>query len=218
MKVLVTGGAGMLGRSLVPALVGADHDVTVTDIDLSAPTPWGQSGPVITELDVRERSSIADAFADVRPDLVVHLAAGTSLEFADANEDATYLTNTIATKYVALAARKHDAAMVYISTAGVFDGTKPSEVYNEYDQPNPLNVYGQTKYLGELMVKEFLERHYIIRAGWMVGGGRSKDHKFVAQMLQQIRDGKKTLYAVGDKLGTPTYTPEIGRASCRERV
>ena len=211
MKVLVTGGAGMLGRSLVPALVGADHDVTVTDIDLSAPTPWGQSGPVITELDVRERSSIADAFADVRPDLVVHLAAGTSLEFADANEDATYLTNTIATKYVALAARKHDAAMVYISTAGVFDGTKPSEVYNEYDQPNPLNVYGRTKYLGELMVKEFLERHYIIRAGWMVGGGRSKDHKFVAQMLQQIRDGKKTLYAVGDKLGTPTYTPDFAR-------
>ena len=75
MKVLVTGGAGMLGRSLVPALVGADHDVTVTDIYLSAPTPWGQSGPVITELDVRERSSIADAFADVRPDLVVHLLA-----------------------------------------------------------------------------------------------------------------------------------------------
>lgn len=130
----------------------------------------GAERPGHHRIDVRERSSIADAFADVRPDLVVHLAAGTSLEFADANEDATYLTNTIATKYVALAARKHDAAMVYISTAGVFDGTKPSEVYNEYDQPNPLNVYGQTKYLGELMVKEFLERHYIIRAGWMVGG------------------------------------------------
>ncbi|MCB1028476.1 MAG: SDR family oxidoreductase, partial [Microthrixaceae bacterium] len=201
----------MLGRSLVPALVGAAHDVTVTDIDLSTPAPWGPRGPVISKLDVRERDSVAEAFQSLRPDLVVHLAAGTSLEYADAHEDETYLTNTIATKYVTLQARQHDAAMVYISTAGVFDGTKPSEVYNEYDQPNPLNVYGQTKYFGELVVKEFLERHFIIRAGWMVGGGRSKDHKFVAQILQQIRDGKKTLYAVGDKLGTPTYTPDFAR-------
>ena len=211
MKVLVTGGAGMLGRSLVPALVGAHHEVTVTDIDLSNPAPWGPGGPVIAELDVREWAALADAFAAIRPELVVHLAAGTSLEFADANEDATYLTNTIATKYIALQARKHGAAMVYISTAGVFDGTKPSEVYTEYDEPNPLNVYGQTKYYGELIVKEFVDRHFIIRAGWMVGGGRSKDHKFVAQMLQQIRDGKTTLHAVGDKLGTPTYTPDFAR-------
>lgn len=211
MKVLVTGGAGMLGRSLVPALIGANHDVSVTDIDLTVPNPWGAHGPVIAKVDVRDRVALADAFRAISPDLVVHLAAGTSLEFADANEDATYLTNTIATKYVALLAREHDAAMVYISTAGVFDGTKPSEIYNEYDQPNPLNVYGQTKYFGELIVKEFVERHFIIRAGWMVGGGRSKDHKFVAQILDQIRSGKTTLHAVGDKLGTPTYTPDFAR-------
>jgi dTDP-4-dehydrorhamnose reductase len=201
----------MLGSSLVPALLGAGHEVNATDIDLSNPTPWGPTGAVITDLDVRERDPLADAFTAVRPELVVHLAAETSLEYADANVDATYLTNTTATKYVALQARKHDAAMVYISTAGIFDGTKPSEVYDEYDQPNPLNVYGQTKYYGELNVQQFLDRYFIIRAGWMVGGGRSKDHKFVARILQQIRDGKKTLYAVGDKLGTPTYTPDFAR-------
>lgn len=211
MRVLVTGGAGMLGSSLVPALLGAGNEVTVTDIDLSNPTPWGPDGPVIAELDVREPDPLADAFAALRPELVVHLAAETSLEYSDANVDATYLTNTIATKYVALQARKYDAAMVYISTAGIFDGTKPSEVYHEYDQPNPLNVYGQTKYYGELIVQQFVERHFVIRAGWMVGGGRSKDHKFVARILQQIRDGKKTLHAVGDKLGTPTYTPDFAR-------
>jgi dTDP-4-dehydrorhamnose reductase len=201
----------MLGSSLVPALVGAGHEVTVTDIDLSNPQPWGSDMPTIGDLDVRERDEVAAAMDQVRPELVVHLAAETSLEWSDANVDATYLTNTTATKYVALQARKHDAAMVYISTAGVFDGTKPSEVYTEYDQPNPLNVYGATKYYGELMVKEFTEKHYIIRAGWMVGGGRSKDHKFVSRILSQIRDGKKTLHAVGDKLGTPTYTPDFAR-------
>ncbi|MEZ5322782.1 MAG: NAD(P)-dependent oxidoreductase [Microthrixaceae bacterium] len=211
MKVLVTGGAGMLGSSLVPALVGAGHDVTVTDIDLSNTTPWGPDGAVIGELDVRDRDGVSRTVERLAPDLVVHLAAETSLEYSDLNVDATYLTNTVATKYVALAARKVDAAMVYISTAGVFDGTKPSKVYDEYDQPNPLNVYGATKYYGELVVKQFVDRHYIIRAGWMVGGGRSKDHKFVSRILQQIRDGKKTLHAVGDKLGTPTYTPDFAR-------
>jgi len=206
VKVLVTGGAGMLGSSLVPALVSAGHEVTVTDIDLSNTTPWGPTGPTIGELDVRRRDDVAAAVRSLEPGLVVHLAAETSLEYSDDNVDATYLTNTTATKYVALAAQRQGAAMVYISTAGVFDGTKPSEVYTEYDQPNPLNVYGATKYYGELVVKEFVERHYIIRAGWMVGGGRSKDHKFVARILQQT-----TLHAVGDKLGTPTYTPDFAR-------
>ena len=211
MKVLVTGGAGMLGSSLVPALAGAGHDVTVTDKNVSNPTPWGDGGPVIEKLDVRERDAVNEAVDSLRPDLVVHLAAETSLEWSDLNVDATYTTNTIATKYVALAARRVDAAMVYISTAGVFDGEKPSKVYDEYDQPNPLNVYGATKYYGELMVKQFVPRHYIIRAGWMVGGGQAKDHKFVARMLQQIREGRTTLHAVGDKLGTPTYTPDFAR-------
>lgn len=201
----------MLGSSLVPALVGAGHDVTVTDIDLSNPQPWGPGMPTIQDLDVRDRDEVAAAMDKVRPELVVHLAAETSLEWSDANVDATYLTNTIATKYVALQARKYDVPIVYISTAGVFDGTKPSEVYDEYDQPNPLNVYGATKYYGELMVKEFTEKHYIIRAGWMVGGGRAKDHKFVSRILSQIRDGKKVLHAVGDKLGTPTYTPDFAK-------
>ncbi|KAA0234415.1 MAG: dTDP-4-dehydrorhamnose reductase [Acidimicrobiales bacterium] len=211
MKMLVTGGAGMLGSSLVPALVGAGHELTVTDIDLSNPAPWGPQMPVIGELDVRDRYAVADAFDQVNPDAVVHLAAETSLEFSDDNPDHAYLTNTIATKYVTLQCKKHDVPLTYISTAGVFDGEKPSEVYTEYDQPNPLNVYGDSKYRGEIVVRDFLDKFYIIRAGWMVGGGRTKDHKFVARMLNQIRDGKKTLHAVGDKLGTPTYTPDFAR-------
>ncbi|MBS1839083.1 MAG: NAD(P)-dependent oxidoreductase, partial [Actinobacteria bacterium] len=75
----------MLGRSLVPALVGAGHEVTVTDIDLSNPTPWGPSGPTIQDLDVRQRDDVAAAVSKVEPELIVHLAAETSLEYADAN-------------------------------------------------------------------------------------------------------------------------------------
>ena len=210
MKILVTGAAGMLGSGLVPELVRAGHDVVATDIDLSVRNPWGPLGPTLGELDVRSWDAVKDAFAGVRPELVCHLAAETSLEYSDANEEHAYATNTLATKFVALECRRAAVPMVYISTAGVFDGNKRG-AYHEWDDPNPLNVYGKTKYEGELMVERFAPEHYIVRAGWMVGGGARKDHKFVAKILRQIRDGRSTLYAVGDKLGTPTYVPDFAK-------
>ncbi len=208
MRILITGGAGMLGSSLVPALAQARHELVVTDIDLSNRQPWGTMGPTIGRLDVRSRDDIADAFEQVRPQFVMHLAAETSLEISDADPDHGFLTNAIATKYMALACRKAEVPMVYISTAGVFDGTKTG-AYNEFDAPNPLNVYGESKYEGEQFVRNLLDEYYIIRAGWMVGGGPRKDHKFVARILQQIREGRSVIHAVGDKLGTPTYTPDF---------
>ena len=210
MTTLITGAAGMLGSSLVPALVGHGHDVVVTDIDLTNPTPWGEGGPKLGELDVRNRDAVQEAFAKVKPDFLVHLAAETELELSDADQDHAYLTNTIATKYLAIEAGQADIPIVYISTAGVFDGVKETP-YTEFDAPNPINTYGASKFEGEKYVRDFCNRYFVIRAGWMVGGGAGKDHKFVAKMLNQLRDGKTTLHAVGDKLGTPTYTPDFAR-------
>lgn len=198
----------MLGSSLVPALVGAGHEVVVTDIDLGTPRPWGAVGPTICHLDVRDRDQVDAAIDAVRPDMVLHLAAETSLEVSDADQDHAYLTNTIATKYVALKCRRVGATMVYISTAGVFDGTKVGP-YTEFDAPNPINTYGDSKYEGERFVRDLLDDYFVIRAGWMVGGGPRKDHKFVAKILDQLREGRTTIHAVTDKLGTPTYTPDF---------
>ncbi len=210
MKILATGTAGMLGSSLVPALIAAGHIVTATDVNVSDRHPWGVAGPELQLLDVRERDDVRDAITSVRPDMVVHLAAETDLELSDANPDHAYLTNTVATKYVALQCRRVGIPMTYISTAGVFDGKK-SEPYTEFDTANPLNTYGASKYEGELIVEKLVEQHYIIRAGWMVGGGSKKDHKFVSRILRQLRDGATTIYAVTDKLGTPTYTPDFAK-------
>src|SRR5262249_43766606 len=102
MKILATGAAGMLGTSLVPTFVTAGHDVVATDIDLTNPTPWGPGAPTIDWLDVRDRSAIKAAFESVQPDLLLHLAAETSLEASDADPDHAFLTNTVATKYLAL--------------------------------------------------------------------------------------------------------------------
>ncbi|WP_089155518.1 SDR family oxidoreductase [Micromonospora sp. NBS 11-29] len=210
MKILATGTAGMLGSALVPALVRAGHDVVATDIDLSDTHPWPGVGPRLRWLDVRDRSAVRNAVRQCEPDLVLHLAAETSLEDSDADPDHAYLTNTIATKYVALEARRAGVPMTYVSTAGVFDGTKTTP-YTEFDTPNPLNTYGASKYEGELMVRQFVDEHYIVRAGWMVGGGRRKDHKFVSRIVNQLRDGATTIHAVTDKLGTPTYAPDFAR-------
>jgi dTDP-4-dehydrorhamnose reductase len=210
MKILVTGAAGMLGSGLVPALVRVGNDVVATDIQLSTPRPWGRNGPPLRHLDVRRWAEVKDAVLTVRPELVCHLAAETDLEYSDAHEEHAYATNTLATKFVALECRRAGVPMVYISTAGIFDGTKQG-AYHEWDPPNPLNVYGKTKYEGELMVERFAAEHYIIRAGWMVGGGARTDHKFVAKILRQVREGRRTLHAVSDKLGTPTYVPDFAR-------
>lgn len=212
MKTLFTGAAGMLGSALVPAFVAAGHDVTATDIDVSNPTPWLNDGLglPLRRLDVRDRVEVGAAVREAQPDVVLHLAAETSLEVSDADPDHAFLTNTIATRYVALACRQARVPMVYISTAGVFDGTSAA-AYTEFDKPNPINTYGASKYEGERIVKELLAEYYIVRAGWMVGGGPGKDHKFVSMMVNQIDAGAERLHVVGDKFGTPTYTIDFAR-------
>lgn len=210
MRMLITGGAGMLGTCLVPVLARAGHELVVTDIDLSQTRPWGAQGPTVGYLDVRARADVDGAVGALRPDLVLHLAAETSLEVCEDDPDHGWLTNAIATKYVALACRRAHVPMVYISTAGVFDGRK-TEPYTEFDTPNPINVYGASKLEGEHFVESLVEEHYILRAGWMVGGGPAKDHKFVARILQQLSEGRTVLHAVDDKLGTPTYAPDFAK-------
>jgi dTDP-4-dehydrorhamnose reductase len=210
VRILITGAAGMLGSGLVPELIAQGHDVVATDIDLRVDRPWGESGPQIGLLDVRDGEAVRRALDTVEPDLVAHLAAETDLERSELDPDHAWQTNAIATKHVALATRDRRIPVAYISTAGVFNGAK-DEPYTEYDDPDPLMVYGRSKLEGERYIQWFAHEWYVIRAGWMVGGGARKDHKFVARMLDQIRAGATVLHAVDDKLGTPTYVPDFAR-------
>jgi dTDP-4-dehydrorhamnose reductase len=203
----------MLGSALVPALVEAGHSVTATDKRIDELKPWGPNGPPLGRLDVRSRAEVTAWCARVEPEFIVHLAAETDLETCESDPDAAFFTNALGTKHVVLASRDLGVPVAYVSTAGVFDGRKESP-YIEYDQPAPINVYGSSKLEGERYVQWFSDRFYIVRAGWMVGGG-PKDHKFVAKILNQLRDGATTIYAVDDKLGTPTYAPDFARCFCQ---
>jgi dTDP-4-dehydrorhamnose reductase len=208
MRVLVTGAAGMLGHALVPALADAGYVVVATDIDTAVARPWGERGPTIAELDVRYSGDVLDAVEVIRPDLIVHLAAETSLEICELQPDHAVATNMIGTQNVALAAQRAEIPLAYISTAGVFDGMKTT-AYDELDAASPINRYGSSKYAGEHIVATLVDRYFIARSGWMVGGGKAKDHKFVSHMLRQLEDGQTRLFAVGDKLGTPTYAVDF---------
>jgi dTDP-4-dehydrorhamnose reductase len=119
------------------------------------------------------------------------------------------LTNALGAENAALIARRLDIPLVQISTAGIVDGAQ--DVYNDFEQPNPLGIYAKSKYYGEVVVQRLCAKHFVFRAGWMMGGGPEKDKKFVNKIFKQIAAGAKELKVVGDKLGTPTYTKAFAR-------
>lgn len=202
MNILVTGSAGMLGSSLCPILKQKGHVVLATDLVAE------DEG--IEHLDVRNYSQIKKFVEKFKPDMVMHLAAETDVDKCEVEPDHAFLTNTIGTQNVALMCQKQDVEMVYISTLGVFYGDAP-EPYTEFDEPNPINVYGRSKLEGEKVVQNLLERFYVVRAGWMVGGGPKRDKKFISKIIKQI-DKTAKLKAVNDKVGSPTYTADF--SSC----
>jgi dTDP-4-dehydrorhamnose reductase len=191
MSILVTGAKGMLGTDLCRVLRDSGHEIEATDIQ---------------EIDVRDFDLVSHALAEIRPDWVLHLAALTDVDGCEREPDAAYLTNTIGTQNVALACQATGAGMLYVSTISVFDGSK-CEPYTEFDTPNPQSWYSRAKYQGELIVEKLLSRYYIVRAGWMFGGG-PEDKKFVAKIME-LAAQRPALTIVDDKFGSPTYTCDI---------
>ncbi len=199
-KVVITGCGGMLGEAVYEVFKDACQ-VHASDIDLNA--PW------LDLLDVRSFKEVSAYFDDVKPDYIIHLAALTDMEYCELNPMDAYDTNTWGVQNVVEYARKNNIPLVYISTAGIFDGKK--DEYAESDTPNPLSVYGKSKYGGELVAKT-LPKSIVIRAGWMMGGGPQKDKKFINKIIKQIRSGEKELSAVNDKFGSPCYTYDLARS------
>jgi len=199
-RVLITGAGGMLGNAIFPTFSSRFESLVATDKDVNE--PW------LKYLDVRDAKALREQFVELQPTLVLHLAACTDLEFCEVHPAVAEETNAEATRTVAALCEEFGATLVYISTAGVFDGKKDG-FYTEADQPRPIMVYGQTKYDGEKHAAAGCSRHFIVRAGWMVGGGATKDKKFVHHMLGQIVSGQKVIRAVNDRWGTPTYTHDF---------
>ena len=195
-KVYIAGCGGMLGDAVYTNLVATGATVMASDINLTE--PW------LVYADVRDFQTMQKAIVDFKPHLLINLAALTDLEYCELNADDAWLTNALGAENLGLIANQLDIPYVYISTAGVFGGEK--DCYNDFDTPNPLAIYAKSKYYGERYVCTNVPKHFVLRAGWMMGGGPAKDKKFINKLFKQIQAGAKSLNVVDDKLGTPTYT------------
>jgi dTDP-4-dehydrorhamnose reductase len=199
-KIYIAGSGGMLGEAFYHQFKD-DYIIKCTDKDVNE--DW------LSYLDFRELDAYRKDVHDFKPDYLFHLGAYTNLEYCEEHADDTYATNTMAVENAVYIANELDIPLLYISTAGIFDGGK--ELYDDWDLPNPLGVYARSKYMGERYVCENAKRFLVCRAGWMMGAGPKKDKKFIQKLMQQIKDGKKELFIVDDKDGTPTYTHDFAK-------
>jgi dTDP-4-dehydrorhamnose reductase len=199
-RVFITGCGGMLGEAFYHYF---EDKSTLRTSDIDINEEW------LTYLDVRDYDEYRKQILDFKADICIHLAALTDLEYCELHPQEAYNTNTIAVENSVFIAKDVGATLVYISTAGIFNGKK--EFYDDWDTPDPINTYGRSKYMGELFVEKNFNKYFVCRAGWMMGGGSKKDKKFVNKIMKQIESGKVELNVVDDKLGTPTYTCDFAR-------
>ncbi len=201
-KVLITGCGGMLGSDFYVAAQKIYSTILATDIDINE--SW------LSYLDVRDIGAVEKIFNEFKPQIVFHLAALTDMEHCETQVKDCWATNALGTENIAIIAEKINATVVYISTAGIFGGEK--DEFHDFDIPHPLSMYAKSKYHGERFVQEYIKKYFVFRAGWMMGGGIKKDKKFIKKIYDQIKSGKKEIFVVDDKFGTPTYTKNFSES------
>lgn len=201
-KIYIAGCGGMLGEAFF-AQFREEYELKCTDIDVNE--TW------LSYLDFRDYEAYKRDVAEFKPDYLFHLGAYTSLEFCEKHPDDTYATNTISVENAVYISNELNIPLLYVSTAGIFDGNK--DLYDDWDTPNPLGVYARSKFMGERFVVENSPRFVVCRAGWMMGSGPKKDKKFIQKLMYQIKSGKTELHIVDDKDGTPTYTHDFAKTA-----
>lgn len=194
MKVLVTGASGLLG-----------HDVCRELCARGIPYQGFSSKNV----DLTDEKRVISYLHACQPDCVIHCAAYTAVDAAEDDEERCSRLNTDATRTIARCCQELGAKMLYISTDYVFSGE--GDTPYEVDAPTgPLNVYGRTKLLGELAVREELERYYIVRISWVFG---IHGKNFVRTMLD-LGKANSALRITGDQIGSPSYTRDLAKLFC----
>ena len=194
----------MLGEAFYKVF-SKNYELKCTDIIVN--DKW------LEQLDFRDAERYSLLVEKFNPDYLFHIGAYTDLEFCEKNKEDTFKTNTDSVKTAVTISNKLSIPLLYISTAGIFDGKK--NLYDEDDKPKPIGTYATSKYEAEKFIIINSKKFLICRAGWMMGGGPKKDKKFIQKIIRQIKDGKKELFVVNDKFGTPTYTIDFAKNTRR---
>ncbi|MDR1764754.1 MAG: dTDP-4-dehydrorhamnose reductase [Lachnospiraceae bacterium] len=190
-RVLVTGAKGQLGTDLCAQLAGRGIGVIPVDVD---------------EMDITDGGACLQVIGGCKPDAIIHCAAYTAVDAAEDNVDLCRKINAVGTENIVAACKEWDIPLLYLSTDYVFDGqgTRPWE---PDDVRNPLNVYGQTKYEGEVAIEGALSKYFIVRISWVFG----KNGKNFVDTMIRLGKERGSVSVVDDQIGSPTYTPDLSR-------
>lgn len=193
MKVLITGGRGMLARTLLKEL-GAGHELTATDLP---------------ECDITDEEAIDAVVAREAPDTVIHCAAMTAVDKCEAARETAFRVNARGTANVAAACHRHGARLIAISTDYVFGGDAAAP-YSEFDAADGgRTVYGRSKFAGEQAVRALCPNHVVARISWLYGAGGPS---FVHAMMALADGTRPALKVVEDQRGNPTSAKAVARA------
>lgn len=191
MKVLVTGFTGQLGYDVV------QHGLKIG---------LEMVGVGSANLDITDRRAVSDYINLINPDAIIHCAAYTAVDKAEEDKNTCWSVNVEGTKYLIKAARDVNAKFMYISTDYVFNG-EGDIPFKEIDEPSPIGFYGHTKYQGEILVRQLIDKWYIVRVSWVFG---MNGNNFVKTMLR-LAEVQNEVRVVGDQFGSPTYTYDLAK-------
>lgn len=159
------------------------------------------------EVDITDTNMLQQFVTDKLFTWIINCSAYTAVDKAEDETEIAYRINADGPRNLAEIARSKNAKLIHISTDYVFDGTK-EEAYTETDAPNPLGVYGKSKYQGEVNIRDNLEKFFILRTSWLYG---KHGNNFVYTMLRLFTE-RNMIRIVGDQYGSPTYAPDLAEA------
>ncbi len=187
MRLAVTGAGGGLGRAFM-AVVPSHHDVV----------PLAHA-----DLDIADHHAVIQTIVPLKPDVIVNVAAFTKVDACETDPSSAMRANVLGPQSLAIAARACGAVLLHVSTDYVFDGEKGSP-YDELDAPDPQGIYARSKLAGEELVRRVTPEHFVVRTGFVFGGGTDYISGAVARLVQGEAVG-----ALSDRIGTPTYVRHL---------
>lgn len=204
-NVILVGGNGQLGSEIARVFESPINNWRITEYQ------YGLLDKVSSiELNIINRASVLTYINKTKPEIIINCAAYTNVDQAEKDYEKAFQVNSLGPRNLAIAAESVGAKLIHISTDYVFDGKgvimdDKIMPYREYDMPNPINVYGKTKLLGENYVREFCSRYFIIRTSWLYGENGSNFVKTIIRMAKE----KGKLQVVNDQIGNPTNAEDL---------
>lgn len=189
MKVLVTGINGQLGHDVMRELEKRGHEAVGVDIE---------------EMDITDAACVRRVMTRTVPEAVIHCSAYTAVDRAEEEVELCRRVNAEGTKNVAEVCEELDCKLLYLSTDYIFSG-EGERPWEPGDEPDPLNVYGLTKYEGEQEIKSRINKFFIVRISWVFG---VNGNNFIKTMLRLGRENG-AVRVVDDQIGSPTYTYDL---------